>query len=235
MNPTNKTARLAGFLYLLLVLTGPFPLLYVPTRLIVHGDAAATAQRVLASETMFRWAIVCELAGMPIWIFLVMALYRLFNQVDKMQATLMVTFVLASVPVACVGVVNNIAALTLLHPPGYLSVFSKPQLDAMALFFVGLHGKTIMVNEIFWGLWLLPLGILIIRSRFIPRILGILLIINCFAYLAESMTGLLAPDYVDAVRRFTIYAELGELWIMLWLLIKGAKVENMKQPALAGA
>jgi len=233
MEPTNNTARLAGALYVLLGLTAPFSLLYVPRKLIVRGNAAATAENILGSEMMFRLGMVGELAGTAIFIVLVMVLYRLFNRVDKMQASLMAVFALISVPITFVGVVNEIAALTLLRAPEFLSTFSKPQLDAMALFFLGLHSRTILVNEIFWGLWLFPFGILVMRSRFIPRILGILLIINCFAYLAESLTGLLMPDYAGVISRVATYAELGELWIMLWLLIKGAKFEPVRPMAAA--
>ena len=235
MEPTNNTARLAGALYVLLGLTAPFSLLYVPGKLIVRGNATATAQNVLGSEMMFRWGMVGELAGTVLFAVLVMVLYRLLNRVDKMQASLMAIFALISVPITFVGVVNEIAALTLLRAPAFLSTFSKPQLEAMALFFLGLHGRTILVNEMFWGLWLFPFGLLVMRSRFIPRILGILLIINCFAYLAESLTGLLVPDYAGAVSKVATYAEFGELWIMLWLLIKGAKVEPVRSLAPAAA
>jgi hypothetical protein len=176
--------------------------------------------------------IVSELMTATLTIFLVMALYRLFNGVNKMQASLMVILgALVSAPISFLNVVNEIAALTLLKSPGFLSVFDKHQLEALALFFLGLHGQGLVVVEIFWGLWLFPFGLLVMRSGFLPRILGILLIVNGFAYLVASLTGLLLPDYAAAVNRWALIPETGELWIMLWLLIKGARVEPMAAAA----
>jgi Domain of unknown function (DUF4386) len=232
MEPTDKTARFAGALYVLLGVSAPLSLIYIPRALIVRGDAAATASRILASEPLFRMGIVSELMTATVTIFLVMALYRLFNGVNKMQASLMVILgALVSAPISFLNVVNEIAALTLLKNPGFLSVFDQRQLEALALFFLGLHGHGLVVVEIFWGLWLFPFGLLVMRSGFLPRVLGVLLIINGFAYLVASLTGLLLPEYTAAVNRWALIPETGELWIMLWLLIKGARVEPMTAAA----
>jgi hypothetical protein len=139
----------------------------------------------------------------------------------------MVGLVLVSVAITFVNVLNNIAALTLFRGADYLSVFDKPQRDALAMLFLGLCGQGHAVNDIFWGLWLLPFGLLVMRSRFLPRILGLLLIVNCFAYVAASLTSLLFPSYANVVFRAILPALLGELWIMLWLLIKGANVQPL--------
>jgi Domain of unknown function (DUF4386) len=128
-------------------------------------------------------------------------------------------------------VLNEIAALTLFRGADFLSVFDKRQLDALAMLFLRVHSQGIVVNEIFGGLWLFPFGVLVMRSGFLPRILGVLLIVNCFAYLAVSLTSLLLPTYASVVNRFAIIPETGELWIMLWLLIKGAKVEPLAAAA----
>ncbi len=228
MHPTNKTARVAGALYVFLGLTAPLSLIYIPRTLIVPGNATATAHRILASESLFRMGIVSELVAATITIFLVMTLYRLLNGVNKMHASLMVILgALVSVPISFISVVNEIVALRLLHDADFLSVFSRPQLDALAMLFLSLHIKGLLVEEIFWGLWLFPFGLLVMRSGFLPRILGVLLIVNGFAYLATSLTGLLLPDYASVVNRFALIPETGELWIMLWLLIKGAKVQPL--------
>lgn len=178
MHPTVKTARVAGLLYLLMGLPAAFSLIYVPRTLIVHGDAAATATNILAHEMLFRIGIVCELVNAAGFIFVVRALYRLLNEVNKTQASLMVTLFLISVPISFLNVLNEIAALTLMHGAGFLSVFERPQRDALAMLFLGLHDHGIGVAAIFWGLWLFPFGILVMRSGFFPRILGLLLIIN---------------------------------------------------------
>jgi len=229
----KKKARVAGLTYLLL-LTAPFSLIYVPNRLIVRGDATATAGNVLAHETMFRLAIVNELFTAVAFILVGIALYRLLSDVNRTLAWLMV--ILGGVvcaPITFVGVANEIAALAIVRGSAYLSVFNKAQLDALAMTFLRLHGQGIVVSEIFWGLWLLPFGLLVIRSGFIPKILGVLLIINCFAYLVVSLTTLLVPEYAGVVDRWATIPETGELWIVLWLLIKGVKSELLPEPATA--
>jgi hypothetical protein len=124
-----------------------------------------------------------------------------------------------------VNEVNNIAALTLFRGPAFLSAFDKPQRDALGTLFLHLRGQGLVVEQIFWGLWLFPFGLLVMRSGFIPKILGVLLIINGFAYVVASLTELLAPAYANLVERFALIPETGELWIMLWLLIKGVRAQ----------
>lgn len=231
MDSLKKKARVAGLIYLSMALTAPFGLIYVPSRVIVRGNATATADNILANQMLFRIGIVSELASAVILIFLVMALYRLLNEVNENHARLMVGVVLVSVAITFTNVLNNIAALALFRGADFLSIIDKPQRDALAMLFLRLHSQGNFVNEIFWGLWLFPFGLLVYRSGFIPRILGVLLIVNCFAYLAMSLTGLLFPQHYAVVFRSAFPALLGEMAIILWLLIKGAKV----QPSAATA
>jgi hypothetical protein len=224
MHPTDKAARIAGAVYLALAVTAPFHLIYIPRALIVTGNATATANNILAHETLFRLGIVAGLFDPVTFIFVVMALYRLLSGVNKAYASLMAILALVSVAVGFVNVLNHIAALTLFRGGDFLSVMDKNQLDALAMLFLRLHGQGNVINEIFWGLWLFPFGVLVMRSGFLPRILGVLLIVNCFAYLAQSLTSLLLPSYANVVAKWTFPALFGELWIMLWLLIRGAQV-----------
>lgn len=231
MHPTDKAARVAGAVYLSMAVTAPFSLIYIPRALIVQGNATATANNILAHETLFRLGIVADLSTAVIFILLGMALYRLLSGVNKTHASLMVVLVLVSATIGFMNVLNNIAALTLFRGADFLAVFDKPQRDAVAMLFLGLHGQGLVINEIFWGLWLFPFGVLVMRSGFLPRILGVLLIVNCFAYLAASLTSLLLPDYASVVSRAILPALTGELWIALWLLIKGAKVQPLAAAA----
>jgi len=224
MHPTGKAARIAGVLYLALAITAPFHLIYIPRALIVTGNATATANNILTHETLFRFGIVAGLLDPVTFIFVVMALYRLLSGVNKAYASLMAILALVSVAVGFVNVLNHIAALTLFRGGDFLAVVDKSQLDTLAMLFLHLHGQGNVINEIFWGLWLFPFGVLVMRSGFLPRILGVLLIVNCCAYLAQSLTSLLLPSYAGIVAQWTFPALFGELWIMLWLLIKGAKV-----------
>ena len=236
MHPTNKAARIAGAIYLSMVFTAPFTLLYVPGKLIVRGDATATASNILTHETMFRLAIIGDLFTHVIFICLGIALYRLLSSVNKTWAMLMVVFVSVSAAVGFLDTLNNIAGLILFRGADFLSVFEKPQLNALGYLFIRLHGQGIFMNELFWGLWLFPFGLLVFRSGFLPRFIGVWLIINCFGYVVLSMIALLAPDYYGAAFKWGQPVLFGELAIMLWLLIKGAKVPSVdQQSALAHA
>jgi hypothetical protein len=231
MNSTKKTARIAGLLYLVNGVTGFFGIIYVPSRLIVSGNAAVTANNILVSERLFRLGIVSELICAAEFVFLLWALYRLLGGVNKTHASLMVILGLVFVPIMLVNTLSEIAALMLLRGADFLSVFDKRQQEAMAMLFLDLHRYGYVVGWIL-GLWLLPFGVLVFRSGFLPRILGVLLIAACFGYLADSLTPLLLPSYEDVVGRIAnIPLTLGEPAIILWLLIRGAKDQPLEAAA----
>ena len=231
MNSTKKTARIAGVLYLVNGMTGFFGIIYVPGRLIVSGNATATANNILASERLFRLGIASELICAVEFVFLFWILYRLLGGVNKTHASLMVILGLVFVPIMVVNTLSEIGALILLHSADYLSVFDKRQLETMAMLFLDLHRYGYVVGWIF-GLFHFHFGVLVFRSGFLPRILGVLLIAACFGYLVDSLTPLLLPGYANIVGRFaSIPLTLGEPPIILWLLIMGAK----DQPLEAGA
>lgn len=231
MHPTDKTARVAGAVYLSMAVTAPFSLIYVPRTLIVRGDATATANNILAHETLFRLGIVAELITSVIFVFVVMALYRLLSGVNKTHASLMVALVLVSAAVGFTNVLNSIAALTLFGGADVLAIIERPQRDALAMLFLRLHSQGVVINGVFSGLWLFPFGVLVMKSRFLPRLLGVWLIVNGFAYVAASLSTLLLPQYQVMVSRIALPALFGEVAITLWLLIKGAKVHPLPAPA----
>lgn len=228
----RKAARVAGVLYLLIVITAPIGLMYVPSKLIVPGNATATANNIRASESLFRIGIGSELFHQAVWLFLVLALYRLFKAVNEKRASQMLILgALVSVPIVFLNVLNEIAALVLVSGADFLSVFEKPQLDALAYLFLHLHGQGIIVVSIFWGLWLFPFGMLVIRSGFIPRVLGVLLMIAGFAHLAGSFTSLLLPRYDPLVGQFVMVLATGEFPIIFWFWIWGARLRPSDAPA----
>jgi hypothetical protein len=224
MTTLDKNARTVGFLYLLLVLAGPVRLIYVPTKLLVHGDAAATAANILAHETLFRFGIAADLFGATILVFLALAFYRLFKDVDHYQAVLLVITggVLPSA-LYFVNTVNDAAALALVNSADYLAVFSEPERYALARFFLDLHYYLIVSAEVLWGLWLFPMATLTIKSGFLPKFLGWWLILNGLAYFALSFTGIFYPDYTDTLSNYAFPVQFGEVAFVLWLLIFGAK------------
>ena len=228
MNSTKKTARIAGLLYLVNGITGFFGISYVPSRLIISGNAAATANNILASERLFRLGIVSELICAVEFVFLVWVLYRLLGAVNKTHASLMVILGVVFVPMILMNTLSEIAALILLRGADFLSVFDKRQLEAMAMLFLDLHRYGYIVGWIL-GIWFIPLGVLVFRSGFLPRILGVLLIAACFGYLADSLTPLLLPGYEGVVGRIaSILLTLGEPALILWLLIRGAKDQPLE-------
>jgi len=229
-------ARVAGFLYVIVNLPAPFALIYLPSRLIARGDAAATANNIMASESLFRLGIVGILFNSIanivsiIFFFLVLALYQLLKVVNKNMASLMVIFMLVAVPIGMLNELNNLAVLLLLSGADYLKVFTTEQLQALVYLFLRLHSQGLNIAQIFWGLWLFPMGYLVFKSGFLPRILGVLLMIGCFGYVIQSFAAFLG--YNVSIIFFTSW---GELLFLLWLLIKGVNVEQWEKHAAESA
>jgi len=233
MTSLSRRARIAGLLYLLMIAVGLTRLLYIPNKLFVKGDAAATAANIAANSLLFRLGMAASLVGIVIFLFVALALYRLLSGVNNSLASLMVIFVIISVAIECVNVLTDAAALRLIRGPDYLSVLDKPQREALARLSLDLHSQSFVVNEIFWGLWLLPLGLLVFRSGFLPRLLGAWLILACFGWIVVCLTGLLAPEYYDRVYKFTEPIRLGEVALLLWLIVMGAREkESAKAPSV---
>ena len=230
MSLIRNPGRVAGLWYLLLIIIGPLRLIYIPSKLFVEGNASATAKNIAAHEWLFRFGMVSDLACGVILIFLVLAFYRLFKGVDPNLAVMVVIFggVMPAL-INFVGVVSDAGALTVVRGADFVSVFSRPQQDALVMLFLRLRAHQNTAAEILWGVWLLPLAMLVYRSHFLPRFLGVWLTINGFAYVVISLTGLLFPQYQDKVFTIAQPALFGELAIMLWLVIKGAQ-----PPALDG-
>lgn len=232
MQPTEKVlktqpdraVRAAGSLYLLLVVTSIFGFV-TPQTLIVARDATATAHNILAAETLFRLAIVSALIASIAFVFLARALYRLLSGIDKTRASLMVILVLVSIPISFVTALNEIAALTLIHGGPALSGLGTSQINALAMFFLSLSSNTSALNSIFFGLWLFPFGLLVIKSGFIPQILGYFLIIAGCSYVVGSLNFVLSPPFSPLVSSIATVGYLGELAIVAWLVFKAAQVQ----------
>src|SRR5690242_16551771 len=223
MSSARNPGRVVGFWYLLLVLLGPLRLIYIPNKLFVQGNAAATAGNIAAHEWLFRFGMLSDVLGAVVLIFLVLAFYRLFKGVDQQLAVLLV--ITGGVMPAVLTLVNvgiDGAALTVARGTDFLSVFDKPQRDALVMLFLRFNHHQIVAAEILWGFWLFPMGGLVYKSGFLPRFIGVWLIINGVAYVVLCVTGILFPEYQNKVFLYSQPALFGELAIMLWLLIKGA-------------
>jgi len=224
MKSPKAAARLAGVLYVLAGATGVFSYLYLPGAFIAPGDATETARRITDGALTYRLGIASDLASSIFLLLLALSLYELLKDHDRRYARLMVSLVAVAVAVAVVNVLKFIAPLILLSGADFLSAFSKPQQDALALVFLKLRSSGLALAQVFWGLWLFPFGLLVIKSALFPKILGVLLISACLAYVAQSLTFLVLPAYVHVVALVTQPIEgLGEGLMILWLLIKGTR------------
>jgi hypothetical protein len=200
---------------------------YVPDKLIVSGNAAATVNNIAVHEMLFRFGIAGQLVGQAAFIFVALALYKLLEGVNRRHASVMVILIVVSIPIAFVNELNSLAALALVRGADFLFIVEKPQREALAMLFINLHGRGLVVAELFWGLWLFPLALLVYRSRFLPRFLGVWLALAGAAWVILSFVSILLPQYQNKVYTYTQPAVIGEIVFMLWLLIKGAKPPAM--------
>ncbi|MFC2151821.1 DUF4386 domain-containing protein [Bacteroidota bacterium] len=223
-NSLKKTARLAGLLYFIWVLTGIYGIIFLPSKIIVMGDAVATANKILANEFLFRTGIINDLFSATICVFMLLVLYRLFKHVNEGQAKLMVILFFLTLPVVFIMEAFNITTLMILKGE-VLKTFELSQRQDLAMLFIKINDYGTLPLELFWGLWLIPFGQLVYKSGFIPRIIGVFLILNGVAYIIPCFTSLLFPNYQTLVSQFAIpFLILGEISITLWLLIKGVKI-----------
>jgi Domain of unknown function (DUF4386) len=223
LNALKKQSRIAALLYFINGLPAPFALLYVPSVLIVRGNAAATANNIRDSEALLRLGMAGQLFSATIAIFAVLAFYHLFKAVSQKHAMAMLILFLISVPISYLNVLNDLAAITFARGPAFLSAaFDRAQLDALVTFFLRLHSQGVVLAQIFWGLWLFPFGIAVMRSGFIPRAVGILAMMAGCGYVISSSVSLFLPASAQAVGQLAMILGVGEFGFF-WLLIWGAK------------
>lgn len=207
-------ARATGFVYFLLIPLGVFGIMYVPT-LIVDGDITATINNLIANQSQIRWSIATALVIQLIHFALVLMLYKILKPVNKTIALIMVLLVMVGVPIAMLNEFTLGGALLILNGTTPASTLVSTLL--------GMHQYGINIVQIFWGLWLFPLGYLIYKSDFLPKLIGITLMIGCFGYFIDSFTFIIDPTITF---KLAIYLFIGELLITFWLLIKGVNAEK---------
>jgi hypothetical protein len=222
MNTNKKTARTAGFLYLSYILMTILGTI-VSSGLVVSGDAAATASQIMASEWRFRIGFLSELVAGGLFLLTAWALYVLLKPVHKNLAILFVFLNLGGVAVQSINTLNLFAPLLLLVGGGYFQVFPAGQLQALTMLFLDLHDHGFMLAQLFYGAWVFPLGWLVYKSGFLPKILGILLMADCFAVLVWFIQFFLFPGYEAVSYPFWAVSFVAEVSLTLWLLIKGVK------------
>ena len=235
MRLSHNPGRIAGLWYLLIVLIGPLRLIYIPTRLFVQNDAAATVNNIAAHEFLFRAGIASDLVGAVGLVMLTLAFYRLFAALDRDLAVMVVIFGgIMPALLYFVGVVADYGTLIIIGKASFLSAFDAPQQDALAMLLVKLRDRLNTGAEILWGVWLFPLALLTYRSRFLPRFLGVWLALAGIGWLALSFTSTLWPQYQGTVYTISQPLTIGEMVYMLWLVIKGAKPSSVDRGVSEG-
>jgi len=221
----HKKARLAGVLYLILVITGILNLMYIPSQIIDWKDAAQTIENIINLEGLFRIGIATGIISFLSFLLLPLALYRLLASVNKTHAILMVIFALVSIPISFVNMLHKFAVLRLIGDSEHLKVMDSSELQFNVMNHLHAYNEGIVLSQVFWGLWLLPFGYLVYKSGFLPKFLGVFLIMGCFGYLIEFFADFLSPHYGGSILQtlIGIPASVGELGICLWLLIAGAR------------
>lgn len=235
MNSPKKTARTAGFLYLAFFVTFFLADNGVHSTPVGSKDAVTIAHHIMASEKLFRIGFISFLSSAVFFLLSAWALYVLLKPVNKDFALLLILLNLGGVAIKCVSLLSESAALLLLSGADYLKVFQADQLQALAILFLNLYKNGFMIAQIFFGLWLLPLGYLVFKSGFIPRIIGILLIIDCFAILIWFFQFFLFPDFEAISYPLLAVSFIAEGSLCLWLLIMGVNVEQWEKHVLEAA
>lgn len=234
MNINNKKARLAGFIYLVVIITGFYSLMYVPLQLIVWEDPGLTFRHISSSPSLFRLSIASSMLCYIAFAFLPLILYQLLKETHKNAARLMVIFAIISVPISFINLQSKFSVLTLVEGTDYLKVFDAKQLQVQVMLLLSNYNKGILIVQIFWGLWLFPFGYLVYRSGFLPKILGVFLMLGCLGYIMNVFGRTIIPDFPEyAISEYiTLPASIGEIGMCLWLLIVGVNrksINNMQQ------
>jgi len=230
MDSPKQTARLAGALYLVVVLAGLFSLMYVPSKLSNWSEPEKMINNIIAHETLFRMGIFVGVFGYIFFALLPLALYKLLSPVNKTHATAMAALAVVSVPISLTNMLHKFAVLTLLSNPNYLKGIDVTQVHSQILLHLDYYNDGNQLASIFWGLWLFPFGYLVYRSGFLPKIIGAFLMFGCFGYIINFTGNFFFSGYPGSILAnvITIPGSLGEIGICLWMLIMGAKVKHQQ-------
>lgn len=233
MDATKKTARAAGIMYLVLVITGVFSIMYVPSQIFIADDVTATMNNISNHSTLYRLGVISGLIGQVSFVMVGALLYKLLKPVNQLHALSMLAFVLVAVPIAFVYGIFELAPVVMLGDDAFLKPFTTDQINALLMIFFKLRTIGITVVEVFWGLWLFPLGYAVYQSNLFPKILGVMLMVGSFGYVLVFIVNIVAPSYANVFSYATFLTTIGEFSFMFYLLIKGVKQNSAKSYAPA--
>jgi hypothetical protein len=230
MNSPQYLARIAGVLYLLIALSSGFALLFVDARMYVPGDATTTAGNMVANAGLVRLGLVADLFQATVFVFLAMILYRLLRHVQQSAASAMVILVAIASGIMCLDAVFRFAALRVATDTAYVSGFGTAGASALVLLLLETQHYGFLIAQIFFGLWLVPLGYLASTSRWFPRALGVLLIVGGACYLVDMLGQFLIPEVGERIHGFVVIpSTIAELWMVGYLLVRGIRPSHQTQ------
>lgn len=223
----RRLARIAGLLYLVVAVLGGFAQLYSRNKVYVPGDATATARNVVAHAGLVRAGFVADLVQAVFFLLVAMTLFLLLKHVNRNAGRVMVIFVTIAVAITCLNLVHQLVALLVATDPSFAGAFGARGADALVLLMLDLQHHGYLIAQIFFGLWLLPLGYLVHISRMFPRALGGLLVAGGSGYLVDTFTRFLAPELGATLSPFVITpAAVAEVALLFWLLLRGVKASQ---------
>jgi hypothetical protein len=225
-NSRKKTARFAGLIYFIVVISGLFSLMYVPSQLIEWSSASTTVANIRESQLMYKFGAVAEIFCYVAFLVLPLILFKLFEKVNKEIAFAMILFVVAGVSISYLAIADKFDVISLLATDQFTS-FSALEIENLVMLNLESYHNTILIAQVFWGLWLFPFGYLVYKSGFLPKILGVFLMLGCLGYFVEFLGEVFIENYFDTLLAniAMIPSAIGELGTCLWLLIVGAKKE----------
>jgi Domain of unknown function (DUF4386) len=229
---SSRAGRIAGALYLITIVAGIFSLIYVPSHLYVHGDVAATAHNIVAEQTLYRWGIIVGAVGYVAFTLLPLSLFRLFETTSRAWAVAMVVLALIAMPMDFMAIANQLDVVSLLTADRYQHLYSTNELLGNVARTLDSASDKIIVSEIFWGLWLLPFGLLVFRCDFLPKVLGVALMLGCMGYLVMVAGEVFRSDF-SLGGWISLPATVGEIGTSLWLLIVGPRRTLWRRPPVA--
>jgi len=222
MASPKRLARIAGFLYLIVGIFGGFAIGYATPKVYVGGDAARTAENVLANTGLVRFSVMADLLQATVFVFLALVLYALLNDVNKNAARAMVILVAIATTIMCLNEVFQFAALLVATHGSYAAAFGAAGSNALVMLLMDMHHYGFLIAQIFFGLWLVPLGYLAYTSEMFPKALGVVLIVGGVSYLVDMLAAFLVPTVSTQIHGFlAIPPTIAEVWTLGYLLVKG--------------
>jgi hypothetical protein len=236
MTPTKRLARIAGFFYLLVGIFGGFAEGFVEPKMYVAGNAATTAGNVVANAGLLRMGVVADLLDGTFFVFTALALYMLFKDVHKSASRAMLVFVALAAVITCVSAVFEFEGLRVATGGVNAATLGVGGSNALVLLLLDAQHYGLLTAQIFFGLWLAPLGYMAYKSGWFPKALGVALVVASGCYLVDMLAAFVAPGFDQKIHALiSIPCAVAEIWMVCYLVVIGVRAVKPAQRTLVGA